>query len=106
MAVGPIGGTILVNQMTPAATSVQNAHNNRIDFQNMAAQAAVQEKEKEVEEVRPTEENHAVDPDREHQKEEADQETKRNKKHQNALDEEDSHKEDELPSIHKLDIKV
>jgi len=106
MAVGPIGGAILVNQMTPAATSVQNAHNNRVDFQNMAAQLAVQEKEKEVEEVRPTEENHAVDPDREHQKEEADQETKRNRKSLKESNDEETPSEDEFPPLHKLDIKV
>ncbi|WP_457746400.1 hypothetical protein [Sulfurimonas sp.] len=102
MAVGSIGGAILVNQMTPAATSVQNAHNNRIDFQNMAAQAAVQAKEKEVEEVRPAEESHAIDPDREHQKQEADEETKRNPKQEK---DEDIDK-DATPPLHKLDIKV
>lgn len=102
MAVGPIGNAIFVNQMTPAATALQNAHNNRVDFQNMIAQAQVQDKEKEVLEVRPTEENQAVDPDREHTKEEADQQNQRSKKRE--LQEED----DETPKegVHKLDIRV
>ncbi|MDH4944789.1 hypothetical protein [Sulfurimonas sp. C5] len=104
MAVGPIGNAIFVNQMTPAATSVQNAHNNRVDFQNMVAQAQVQEKENEVLEVRPTEENQAVDPDREHTKEDADQKNRRNKKRQ--LAEEESEEGPPMPPLHKLDIKV
>ncbi len=104
MAVGPIGNTIFVNQMTPAATSVQNAHNNRVDFQNMIAQSQVQEKEEKVLEVRPTEENQAVDPDREHTKEEADQNNQRNKKRQ--LNEDETEEESEAPPTYKLDIKV
>ena len=103
MAVGPIGNAIFVNQMTPAATAVQNAHNNRVDFQNMVAQAQVQEKEKEVLEVRPAEENQAVDPDREHMREEADEQNKRSKKRERPEEEDE---EDTPPPLHKLDIKV
>jgi len=100
MAVGPIGSAIFTNQMTPVVTATQNAHTNRVDFQNMAAQAAVNEKDEKVLEVRPTEENQEVDADREHTKDEADRENQRNKKQE----EED----EETPNepIHKLDIKV
>ncbi len=100
MAIGPIGNAIFVNQMTANVSSVQNAHNNRIEFQNMVAQAAIQERDEKVLEVRPAEESHEVDEDRDHQRDEAERETKRNKK------EED--KEDQVPSeeIHHLDIKV
>jgi hypothetical protein len=101
MALGAVGNAIFVNQMTPAATAVQNAHNNRIDFQNMVAQATVNEKDEKVLEVRPTEENHEVDPDREHQRDEADRETQRNKKQEDNNEEEESSSE-----IYKLDIKV
>lgn len=104
MAIGPIGNTIFVNQMTPAATSMPNADNNRIEFQNMVAQIATQEQNKEIEEVRPAEQNHAVDPDREHTKEEAEQEQKR-EQHQSS-DEEQNSDEDRMPTVHKLDIKV
>lgn len=103
MAIGPIGNAIFVNQMTPAATAVQNAHNNRVDFQNMVAQATVNEKDEKVLEVRPTEENQEVDPDREHQRDESDRETKRSKK------EESEDEEDEKPAeepVHRLDITV
>jgi archaellum component FlaD/FlaE len=102
MAIGAIGNAIFVNQMTANASSIQNAHNNRVDFQNMMAQAAVNEKDEKVLEVRPTEENQEVDPDREHQKNEADQETARSEHEEH---EEEETKEEEFP-IHKLDIKV
>ena len=106
MAIGPVGNAIFVNQQTAAVSSVQNAHNNRVEFQNMIAQAAAQEKEETVLEVRPTEENHEVDPDREHQKNEADQETQRNEKQEEKTkEEESSFGTADFPN-HKLDIKV
>ncbi|MDK9693514.1 MAG: hypothetical protein OEL19_04605 [Sulfurimonas sp.] len=98
--VGLVANAIYVNQQTATVSSVQNAHNNRVDFQNMAAIAAAQEKENEVVAVRPTEENQEVDADREHQKNEADQENARSKKEQKELQEE------ELQPLHILDIKV
>jgi hypothetical protein len=103
MAVGPVANTIYVNQQTASVASVANSHNNRVDFQNMAAQVATQEKEKEVLEVRPAEEVHEVDPDREHTKNGAEQETERSKKRQKSDEEEPE--EDEKP-LHRLDIKV
>jgi len=102
MAVGPIGNAIFVNQQTASVASVQNAYANRIDFQNMIAQAQAQEKQKEVLEVRPTEENHEVDPDREHEKNMAEQETDRNEKKES--DDEELQEDDY--SKYKLDIKV
>ena len=101
MAIGPVGAAIFVNQMTTSATSVQNAHNNRVDFQNMVAQAAANEKDEKVLEVRPAEENQEVDPDREHQRDEADRETSRSQKKEDEESEEET-----PPSSYKLDIKV
>jgi len=100
MAVGPIGSAIFTNQMTPVATATQNAHNNRVDFQNMVAQAAVNEKDEKVLEVRPAEENQEVDADREHTRDEADRENQRNEK------QEKEEEQTEHEPIHKLDIKV
>jgi hypothetical protein len=100
MAIGPIGNAIFVNQMTASVASVQNAHHNRVDFQNMVAQAAANEKEEKVLEVRPTEENQEVDPDREHQKDEADAQNERSQKKEKM-------EEEEAIELHyKLDIKV
>ncbi|DAB28925.1 MAG TPA: hypothetical protein CFH84_12310 [Sulfurimonas sp. UBA12504] len=103
MAVGLVGNTIYVNQQTPSVSAVVIAHNNRVDFQNMVAQVAAQEKEQEVLEVRPTEENQKIDPDREHTKNEADQETEMTKKREKETENEE--KENEHP-LHILDIKV
>jgi len=100
MAIGPIGNAIFTNQMTASAASVQNAHNNRVDFQNMIAQASANEKDEKVLEVRPTEENQEVDPDREHQRDEADRENQRSEKR------ETEETEEEQPGMYKLDIKV
>ena len=103
MALGPVGNVIFVNQQTPIAATLKADQNARLDFQNMAAAHIANEKEKEVQELRPTEENHQVDPDREHQRQEADQEQKRSKKQKNIIE-----KEEKIPSssLHHLDIKV
>lgn len=101
MAIGPVGNAIFVNQMTPAAAHAQNAHNNRIDFQNMVAQISINEKDEKVLEVRPTEENQEVDEDREHTRDEADRENQRSEKH----DKEEESEATEEP-LHKLDITV
>lgn len=101
MAIGPIGNAIFVNQMTANVSSIQNAHNNRIEFQNMVAQASMQEKDEKVLEVRPAEETHDIDPDREHEKNSSDQETARREHDDKADDDE----EKSLP-LYKLDIKV
>ena len=106
MAIGAVGNAIFVNQQTASVASIANSHNNRVDFQNMVAQASVQEKEKEVLEVRPAEENHAIDPDREHQKNEAEQETERNEKREEEVVEEESEFLKAETHLHKLDIKV
>lgn len=99
MAIGPIGSTIFTNQMTPAVSTIANAHDNRVDVQNMVAQAAANEKEKEILDVRAAEENHEVDEDREHTRDEAKRENERSPKKEDD-------EEDEGEPIHKLDIKV
>ena len=102
MAIGPVGNAIYVNQQMATVASEKNAQQNRFELQNLAAAAATNEKETEVQEVRPTEENHMVDPDREHTKEEAEQEMKR-EEHEKEGEEEEKK---ETPPIHRLDIKV
>jgi len=102
MSIGAIGNAIFVNQMTASASSVHNAHNNRVDFQNMIAQSTINEKDEKVLEVRPTEKNQEVDPDREHTKNEADQENKRSKKKESQEEPENIEGE----HIYKLDVMV
>lgn len=105
MAIGPIGNAIFVNQMTASVASAHGNQNNRYDLQNVAAQAAANEKEEKVLEVRPAEENQKVDPDREHQKNEADQENARNKKEESEEKEKKEEQKTDF-TLHKLDIKV
>ena len=100
-SISPTGSAIFANQMTPVAASTQNAHNNRVDFQNMVAQAAVAEKDEKVLEVRPTEENQEVDEDKEHTRDEADRENQRSEH-----EESDAEQEQEEEHIYKLDITV
>ncbi len=105
MSVGAIGNVVLVNQMTPAVTPMQGNQYTRFDLQNIAAQAIVQEKEQEIEDVRPAEENHEIDPDREHQREESDEDTQNfPKKKWHKLGEEMDEATDK--PLHLLDIKV
>ena len=99
-SVSTIGGSILVNQMTPAVASNQNAHTNRVDFQNMIAQSQVQEKDEKVLEVRPAEENQEVNEDKEHTRDEADRESERSEKP------EDEEEDDNGLPQYKLNILV
>ncbi len=99
--IGPIGGAIYVNQQMASVASEKNAVLNRFELQALAAASASQEAKKEIEEVRPAEENQGVDPDREHTKEQAEQEERRSE--HNEKNEEN---EKPLKSLHLLDIKV
>lgn len=104
MAIGPIGNAIYVNQQLATVASEKNSALNRFEMQALAAHTISQEKEKEIIEVRPTEENHGIDPDREHTKEQAEQEERRSKKHPPSPP-----KDEETPAsspLHILDIKV
>ena len=100
MALDAVGSAIYVNQQTASVSSEHTARNNRIDMQNVTAGIEANKEEKEVEEVRPTEENHSVDEDREHERQERDEEQKRSPKKKR-----ESEDEEETP-IHHIDIKV
>ena len=99
-SIGPVASAIYTNQLTPAVASEKNALQNRFELQNMAAADATNEKKKEIEEVRPTEENHKVDEDREHTKQEAESENPKENK------EKEDEEAEKSPPLHHLDIKV
>ncbi len=105
MAIGPIGSIIYVNQQTPFAASIRGDHLARFEIQNIMAQHILNEEEKKIQEVREPEETHQVDPDREHQRQEFEEELETQKE---AAKKRKNEKEDDEPSIplHKLDIKV
>jgi len=101
MALDAVGSTIYVNQQMANVASEQNTKIGRVEMQNFAAGMAVTQAEKEVIEVRPAEENEAIDEDREHQRQEDDEEQKRSpKKRVN-----DKETQENEPLYH-LDIKV
>lgn len=99
MAIGPIGNAIYVNQQMASVASEKNALHNRFELQTLAAAMVMQEEKKEIEEVRPTEENQGVDPDREHTKEQAEQEERR-------FEQPEERAGEHPKPLHLLDIKV
>ena len=100
--IGPIGSAIYVNQQMANVASERNAMLNRFELQALAAASASQEAKQEVEEVRPPEGNHGVDPDREHTKEQAEQEERRPHHKEENIEETRS----PAKPLHILDIKV
>jgi len=96
MALGPIGSAIYTNQQIASVASEQNAQHNKFDLQNLAAAAIINEKEKEVAEVRPTEETGETNEDAERKKREEQEKQKNKEKEQ----------KEQTPPLHQLDIKV
>jgi len=107
---GPIGNAIYVNQQTATVASEKNSLQNRVELQNMAAANASNAKAREIEELRPTEEIHKVDPDREHHNQRAQEEVPQKKEAQESSDEENdessSDSQESARSSHRLDITV
>lgn len=105
MPVGPIGNMIYANQLMHLQASKQSEYQNRVDMQNMAAAALANEKEEDIQEVRPTEETYKIDPEKEHERKKSEEEAR--EKEQKETAEMDNEEEDETPiqSGH-LDIKA
>ncbi|MCK9257690.1 MAG: hypothetical protein M0P02_06425 [Sulfurospirillaceae bacterium] len=103
MAVGPIGGMIYANQNMHLQATKQLDFQSRLEAQNSAAAAAVNEKEKEVQEVRPAEETYKIDPEKEHEQEKSDQEAGAKPKNPHKKDRKEENKE---ISTHILDITI
>ncbi len=97
MSIGPVGAAIYTNQQIASVASEQTATQNKFDLQNLAAAAIANEKEKEVTEVRPTEETGETNEDAERKKREEEEKNKKDK---------DKDKENDTPPLHLLDIKA
>ena len=111
MAITPVGGMVYANQNMQAAATKQTDFQARLDAQKMAASEATNDKNKEVREVRPTEETYKIDPEKEHQKEKSDEETGAREEQVFAKKREHKEKDDndepEDPLVgHTLDIKI
>jgi len=100
-AIGPVGSAIYTNQQMASVASEKNSLQNRFELQNMAAADTSNAKAKEIEDVRPTEENHKVDEDREHTEQEAESENPKDRDKK-----EEDQEADDIPPLHRLDIKV
>ena len=103
MAIGPVGSVIYVNQQTPFVASIKTDLIGRIEVQNLIAQQIANEQEKEIQEVREPEEVHPVDPDREHQRQEAEEQLEAQEE---AARKKENEEEKTSFTLHKLDIKV
>lgn len=101
MSITPVGGVIYANQQMAGIAGEVGAVQNRFELQAAAAAALASEQKKEVQEVRPTEEVLSIDPNREHTKEQAEQEERRSSDEEHTLEKEPPRK-----SLHLLDIKV
>ncbi len=100
MAVSPLGNITYINQ-NMQSSSIQHANaQQRMDFQALVNLQEMDEKQQEIEEVRPAEETDALNEDREKEKEEF---------HSQEQEEEaqESEQEEEVKSSsHILDIKA
>jgi len=106
MPVGPVGSVIYANQMMPVQASKQTELQNALEMQSIVAASLLNEKEDEVQDVRPAEETYKIDPDKEHERQ-------KNEEEQGATEEEykrdeKERKEEEHKPYHVglLDIKA
>lgn len=108
MAIGPIGNAIYVNQQTASVASEVGSNMNRADVQQVAAQTIMQERLKELQETRPAEEMAEVDPDREHQQQNAEENEEEAEKQKEmaaeSLEEAEKNKDEEPKPLKHLDI--
>ncbi len=105
MAITQLHGILFANQNMQVVASKQIDLQGRVDFQNIAAAAAANDKSREIAETRPTEEGKGIDPDREHNKERADQEAGE-KAEETKIKFDKDKSEDDMGTTHLLDIKA
>lgn len=106
MPVGPVGNVIYSNQLMHLQASKQIDYQNSIELQNVVAAATLNEKENEVGEVRPAEETYKIDPEKEHNRQEKDEESGATQ--EQMKQEKHEHEEDEEAPLHVglLDVKA
>jgi len=106
MAITPLGGVIYANQNMQIPASKQIDFQNKLDLQNVMAAEVLNEKEKEIEEVRPTEESYKIDPENEHEKEKNDEESGEKEEEAKLANKIEKNIKNKKSSSHLLDIKV
>ncbi len=75
MPITPLEGIMYVNQNMQVPAAKQTDHQNRVEFQNIVAAARVNEKPSVVQDVGDLVESEPIDPEKEHQKKEAEEQT-------------------------------
>lgn len=103
MPVGPVGSVIYANQMIPVQASKQTEVQNALQMQSAVAAALQNEKEDEVQDIRPTEETYKIDPEKEHEHQRDDEENTPEEQHASS-----DEPEEEISSLppRLLDIKA
>ncbi len=108
MAISSLGGVIFANQNMQIPASKQIDFQNKFDLQNVVAAKLLNEKDKEVGEVKEAEEIYKIDPDKEHEKEKSDENSGEKEKEtnftKNKIEKEIKNKQENTP--YHLDIKV
>ena len=102
MAISPLGNIVYINQNMHIAASKVTNQLNRYDLQNFMTAEMIKDKDKIITEVRPTEESHGIDPDREKNQPQEEKE----KEHDQEEYEEEKGPHSDTPNLHILDVKV
>jgi hypothetical protein len=85
MPISPIGSIIYANQNMQVAATKQLDFQARVDFQNLVANALANEKEAVIEETRELEEDAAINPDREHNRQQGEETAGEKKEEEKAV---------------------
>lgn len=103
MAISSIGNLTFINQNSQVSATHQAGIQHRADVANVANMQDFQNKLSDIQEVRKLEENEAINPDRDSQKQRQESEAKEQQEREGRAE-----SEEELvpPSIHLLDIKA
>ncbi len=105
MAITQLHGILFVNQNMQIAASKQIDLQGRVDFQNLVAAAAANDKQRLIDETRAAEESKGIDAEREHNRERAEEEAGE-KEEETKVKSKDLEEEQETRIPRILDIKA
>ncbi len=105
MAITQLHGILFVNQNMQIAASKQIDLQGRLEFQNLVAAAAANDKQRLIDETRATEESKGLNTQREHNRKRAEDETnQRDNPHKTKQEDQKEKLDEDIPRI--LDIKA
>ena len=106
MAISPVGNIIYTNQNTPIASNVQQAEQQRIDFQNSQVAEFHKNEVEKIKETNPPEELYKTNQNNKKKNKDEDLHKKKQKKQSKEKSPEERAQQEENPKICKLDIRV